>query len=279
MKYYTAEAILAMEFIQFPKWLKKYDCSSDAKLLYIYLLDRYKLSLKNRNKWVDEENRVYTICSRKDMMDLLGCQSAKAVKVARELREKGLIEEKKKGDGRCNWLYLLIPDYQKCIESEEEFQNFENQNFENQNFENQSVQNFQNQNSDYISKNNSSKNNSVPVHKNKIFDGVYVDEKYRNDIDELVRLIGTHKLKGTKKSLDKYISKLSEKDFKDSKNMPIRDLKSYVITNFKLNARTDSPEEPEEELPVYDISRNKDMSEEEFNELMALRNENKENTK
>ena len=44
--YYSPEMIMQLEFYQFPKWLLMMNLNSDSKLLYMILLDRYKLSIK-----------------------------------------------------------------------------------------------------------------------------------------------------------------------------------------------------------------------------------------
>ena len=45
--------------------------SSDAKVLYGLMLDRMALSMKNR--WIDEENRVYIIFSLEQVMMYMNC--------------------------------------------------------------------------------------------------------------------------------------------------------------------------------------------------------------
>lgn len=263
MKYYSAEAVLTMEFMQFPRWLKSFDVSSDAKLLYVYLLDRYKLSLKN--KWVDCEGRVYLICTREEMQDLLGCGNQKATKVAKELTDSGLIIEKRNGHMKANWIYLLLPDYEeeslKCenhTSREEEGMTCENHISCDVNITPHEVPK-----SHFInSKNNSNKNNSSNESKNlkesndnssylfdeepeqmyEIAKGLFVNDRQYEEINELIRLIGVGKLKATKKSLLTYLKKLSANNFLDSHNNPIIDLKSYVCMNFSLQSKSKKEE-------------------------------------
>lgn len=49
--------------------LYKDKLSSDAKLLYGFLLNRLHLSAKNN--WIDEEGNIYLIFARKDVQKLL----------------------------------------------------------------------------------------------------------------------------------------------------------------------------------------------------------------
>ena len=73
--------------------------SSDAKILYSCLLERTSLSF--RNKWLDEENRVYIIFTVEEIMETLGRSNKTAVKILNELDSTsgsiGLIERKKRG--------------------------------------------------------------------------------------------------------------------------------------------------------------------------------------
>lgn len=57
--------------------------SSDAKILYSCLLERTSLSFKN--KWLDEENRVYIIFTVEEIMEILGRSNKTAVKILNEL--------------------------------------------------------------------------------------------------------------------------------------------------------------------------------------------------
>ena len=110
MEYYSAEQILSDNFMKYPRWLKSIKISSDAKLLYVYLLDRYSLSLKNR--WVDDKGHVFLICTRFEMQELLDCAKGTAIKAAKALEETGLIEEKRIPNAPSR-IYLLMPAYEQ----------------------------------------------------------------------------------------------------------------------------------------------------------------------
>ena len=67
--------------------------STDAKLLYGLLLDRMSLSIKNR--WMDDEDRVYIYFSVDEAMEQLNCATEKITRLFAELDTKkgiGLIE-------------------------------------------------------------------------------------------------------------------------------------------------------------------------------------------
>ena len=98
-------------FYRIPKVLFTAECfkslSCEAKVLYGLLLDRMSLSIKNR--WFDEEDRVYIIFTVEDVMELLSCSRQKAIKNLAELdAEKGigLIEKRRLGLGKPNVIYV-----------------------------------------------------------------------------------------------------------------------------------------------------------------------------
>ena len=71
------------------------------------MLDRMSLSIKNR--WFDEEDRVYIIFTVEEIAVLLNCGTQKAVKLMKELDDNqgiGLIEKKRLGLGKPNVIYV-----------------------------------------------------------------------------------------------------------------------------------------------------------------------------
>nr|WP_296456565.1 DUF6017 domain-containing protein [uncultured Acetatifactor sp.] len=79
----------------------------EAKVLYGLMLDRMSLSVRNR--WFDEEDRVYIIFTIEEIMELLCCRTQKAVKLLKELDIEngiGLIEKRRPGLGRPNVIYV-----------------------------------------------------------------------------------------------------------------------------------------------------------------------------
>ena len=109
--YYRGMEAEQYTFYRIPKVLFTAECfkslSCEAKVLYGLLLDRMSLSIKNR--WFDEEDRVYIIFTVEDVMELLNCSRQKAIKNLAELdTEKGigLIEKKRLGLGKPNVIYV-----------------------------------------------------------------------------------------------------------------------------------------------------------------------------
>ena len=98
-------------FYRIPKILFTAECfktiSCEAKVLYGLMLDRMSLSIKNR--WFDEEDRVYIIFTVEEIAVLLNCGTQKAVKLMKELDDNqgiGLIEKKRLGLGKPNVIYV-----------------------------------------------------------------------------------------------------------------------------------------------------------------------------
>lgn len=100
-------------FCKFPKVfftddrLKK--MSSDAKLLFTFMLDRVALSIAS--DWRDDDGRVYIICTNEEACDLLQ-KSKKTVSNAMGELSEGkfdLIERKKQGLGRPDLIFVKNP--------------------------------------------------------------------------------------------------------------------------------------------------------------------------
>lgn len=109
--YYRGMEAEQYTFYRIPKVLFTAECfkslSCEAKVLYGLLLDRMSLSIKNR--WFDEEDRVYIIFTVEEIMELMCCKTQKAVKLLKELDAEsgiGLIEKKRLGLGKPNVIYV-----------------------------------------------------------------------------------------------------------------------------------------------------------------------------
>jgi hypothetical protein len=109
INYYKQNEILENNYYQIPQelfvnQLYKEKLNSDSKILYAFLLDR--LSLSQKNHWVDRENKVYLIFTREEVQEKL-CLSDKTVtKAFKQLTEVKLIEEKRQGLGKPNLIYV-----------------------------------------------------------------------------------------------------------------------------------------------------------------------------
>lgn len=96
-------------FYRVPKLMFKLErfknISPEAKLLYGLCLDRMTISQKNG--WVDEVGRVYIIYTIEEIMEALNCGNKKAIHLLNELEQKAnLLWRKKQGLGKPNLIYV-----------------------------------------------------------------------------------------------------------------------------------------------------------------------------
>lgn len=96
-----------LQYYQFPDFLLKIPVSHTAKLLYMVLYDRARLS--QRNNWIDEEGRVYLVFPITELAAKTG-RSVSAVKAGlNELINENLLEKIRDGFGKPNRLFIRIP--------------------------------------------------------------------------------------------------------------------------------------------------------------------------
>ena len=84
--------------------LYKDKLTSDSILVYGFLLDRLGLSINSR--WVDKNDAIYLIFTRKELQNLLGLSDKTITKAFRELKECELIQEKKQQCSKPNLIYV-----------------------------------------------------------------------------------------------------------------------------------------------------------------------------
>lgn len=85
-----------------------------------YAMLRNLLTLSINNGWINEAGEIYVKLSREKLMLRLGIKKDKMTKVFKELRELGLIVEKRVGCNRCNEIYLCdVEDLNKVYSDAE----------------------------------------------------------------------------------------------------------------------------------------------------------------
>ncbi|EGP5143523.1 replication initiator protein A [Enterococcus hirae] len=93
----TAQETYRALYYQLPKVLFTSplykDMSNDSKIAYAMLQDRCEASIENN--WIDEQNRIFFIFTRAELMDILGCKENKISKIKKELKSKNLLFEKR----------------------------------------------------------------------------------------------------------------------------------------------------------------------------------------
>lgn len=96
-----------LQYYQFPEYLLKMPLGQTAKLLYMVIYDRARLSQKNG--WIDEKGRIYLVYPLTELAAKTG-RSISAVKAGlTELLQANLLEKMKIGFGKPNRLFVRIP--------------------------------------------------------------------------------------------------------------------------------------------------------------------------
>jgi hypothetical protein len=94
-------------YFQFPVFLMELPISQTARITYMILYDRARLSQKNG--WVDEEGRVYFVFPIKEICKNVGRGESAIKQALNDLEMAGLLVRKRGGFGNANRLYLRIP--------------------------------------------------------------------------------------------------------------------------------------------------------------------------
>ena len=94
-------------FLQMPRIVDNDEkISYSAKYLYMKFFDRIKVSEKNG--WIDKELGIYIYYTIESIKEDLGIGEQKALKLKRELLNRGLIEEVRQGLNKPNKIYLIV---------------------------------------------------------------------------------------------------------------------------------------------------------------------------
>lgn len=95
-------------FIRIPKILMTDDAfsniSSHSKILYGMMIDKMASSLKN--KWLDDEGRVYIVYPVTEIQADMNLSKRKTLDCLSELEAIGLIEKRKRGGGLPSIIYV-----------------------------------------------------------------------------------------------------------------------------------------------------------------------------
>lgn len=118
---YKSNETLENRYYQIPQELfenslYKYNLSLESKMLYSFILDR--LSLSNKNHWVDENNNIYLIFTREEVGDKLCLSEKTVIKSFKQLNKFKLISEKRQGLGKPNLIYVGKIQHEEIAEQE-----------------------------------------------------------------------------------------------------------------------------------------------------------------
>ena len=95
-------------FFMYPRFLLETDLSDTARLVYILLLDRARLSQTNP-QWQDETGRVFVYYTIPHLAEASGRGQTGVKAALGQLEEAGLIFRKRQGMGNPSRIYIRIP--------------------------------------------------------------------------------------------------------------------------------------------------------------------------
>ena len=95
-------------FLMYPRFLLERELSDTARLVYILLLDRARLSQTNP-QWQDETGRVFVYYTIPQLAETAGRGQTGVKAGLRQLEEAGLIFRKRQGMGNPSRIYIRIP--------------------------------------------------------------------------------------------------------------------------------------------------------------------------
>ena len=100
-------------YFPYPKFLLQMSLSHTARLTYVLLLDRMTLSQKNG--WVDAQGRAYVLYPLAGLAEDLQSSISSVTRALRELEAARLIERRSNGFSKPNQIFLGVPQtVQKC---------------------------------------------------------------------------------------------------------------------------------------------------------------------
>lgn len=94
-------------YLMYPRFLLELDMNDTAKMVYLLLYDRARLSMQNG--WLDEDGRVYVYYTEEHLAEALHRTEATIRTAMNTLEHHGLILRKRQGAGRPNRIYVRIP--------------------------------------------------------------------------------------------------------------------------------------------------------------------------
>ena len=99
-------------FLVFPRFLLKMDLSDTAKLVYILLLNRAKVSMKN-GSWTNSEGYVYVHYTIRTMAEDIRRSETTVKNAYGDLEKAGLIRRERQGKNHPNRIYVRMPGQTK----------------------------------------------------------------------------------------------------------------------------------------------------------------------
>ena len=94
-------------YMAYPRFLQDVDITETAKLVYMLLLDRARMSMKNKD-WQDEMGRVFVLYTIPNLAKDIGKGETTVKKALNQLLKQGLILKQSLGPRQPNKIYVKI---------------------------------------------------------------------------------------------------------------------------------------------------------------------------
>lgn len=107
MTYFLKKDSTLPSYAVFPRFLFRMEISETAKLIYVLLLDRARLSMKNEG-WVNEFGHVFIYYTITDLSKDCGKSEMTVKNTLTVLEQAGLIYRQRQGNGLPNRLFVKI---------------------------------------------------------------------------------------------------------------------------------------------------------------------------
>ena len=94
-------------YMAYPRFLLTMDISETAKLVYVLLLDRARLSTKNEG-WEDKQGHVFIYYTIADLASASGKSEMTVKNALAALEQKNLVSRKRQGAGQPSKIYVRV---------------------------------------------------------------------------------------------------------------------------------------------------------------------------
>lgn len=94
-------------YLMYPRFLLELEINDTAKMVYLLLYDRARLSMQNG--WLDEDGRTYIYYTEEHLAEALRRTESTIRTALNTLEHHGLILRKRQGAGKPNRIYVRIP--------------------------------------------------------------------------------------------------------------------------------------------------------------------------
>ena len=111
-------------YMIFPTFLLEMNLNPTTMIVYMLLLNRIRLSIKNKKKWTDSSGRVYCNFRIDDLASEIGRSSTTVKSCLNALREAKLIETVQIGINNPNKIYIKIPSHDIVSHDDGQEENF-----------------------------------------------------------------------------------------------------------------------------------------------------------